>query len=298
MESLMKKLILALSLFSVACFAVDPYTLVVTHYDGFGNNLNRLVPKPDNDAYLFYNTSTNMISWGAGSSMSMSASQINDSTAIGRELMTASTKADARAAMDAGVSNFSGNYGDLSGAPTNLSSFTNGPGFITSATAPVTSVNGSTGAITVTAAGIGAATSTHTHTASQISDSSSIGRSLLTASNQGSIQSIAGIPTAVSQLPNDSGYITSSSISSKLTSTKYSGSTNGSGVYSVTYGAAYGAKPALVFSVEGGTNKDTSVLTSTTTGFSILVERRTDVLGLLPSYAVVSGLNVNVLVSP
>lgn len=80
---------------------------------------------------------------------------------------------------------------------------------------------------------------------------------------------------------------------------KYTGTTNGSGIYSITYGSAYSSKPALVFSVEGGTNKDTSVLTSTTTtGFSILVERRSDVLGLLPSYAAVSGITVNVIVTP
>lgn len=76
----------------------------------------------------------------------------------------------------------------------------------------------------------------------------------------------------------------------------YSGTTNGSGIYAVAYPVAYTVKPKVLFSVEGGTNKDTSILTSTTSGFSILVERRTDVLGLLPSYAAVNGLTVNVSV--
>lgn len=80
---------------------------------------------------------------------------------------------------------------------------------------------------------------------------------------------------------------------------RYAGSTNGSGVYAVTYGSAYTTTPHIVFAVVGGTNKDTAILTSTTSGFSILVERRSDVLGLLPSYApVTSGVTVNVTVVP
>ncbi len=84
---------------------------------------------------------------------------------------------------------------------------------------------------------------------------------------------------------------------------KYSGATNGSGVYAVTYPSAYGSVPNVVITVVGGTNKDSAVLTSTTTGFSVLVERRSDVLGLLPSYAPVTPSStptatVNVIVTP
>lgn len=48
----------------------------------------------------------------------------------------------------AGVSN-TGSYSSLSGVPTNVSSFTNDADYITSATAPVTSVNGQTGSVSL-----------------------------------------------------------------------------------------------------------------------------------------------------
>lgn len=78
----------------------------------------------------------------------------------------------------------------------------------------------------------------------------------------------------------------------------YAGTTDASGNYTVSYGFTYGVKPQVLFSVEGGTIKDSSVLTSTTTGFTINVQRRTEVLGLLPTYANVAGLAVNVSVTP
>jgi len=79
----------------------------------------------------------------------------------------------------------------------------------------------------------------------------------------------------------------------------YSGTTDASGNYTVNYGTAYSVKPRVIFAVEGGTNKDTSVLSSTTTtGFTIKVERRTDTLGLLPTYANVVGATVNVTITP
>jgi hypothetical protein len=78
----------------------------------------------------------------------------------------------------------------------------------------------------------------------------------------------------------------------------FKGSTNGSGVYSVTYSTAYSVNPNVIFAVEGGTNKDTAILTSSTTGFSILIQRRTDVVGLLPTYLPVSSAAINVTVSP
>lgn len=51
--------------------------------------------------------------------------------------------------------------------------------------APVTSVNSKTGSVTLAAADVGAAPTTHTHTADQISDASSSGRTLLTTADAG-----------------------------------------------------------------------------------------------------------------
>lgn len=78
----------------------------------------------------------------------------------------------------------------------------------------------------------------------------------------------------------------------------FKGTTNGSGIYSVTYSTAYMVNPNVIFAVEGGTNKDTAILTSSTTGFSILIQRRADIVGLLPTYSAVSGAVINVSVSP
>lgn len=61
------------------------------------------------------------------------ASQISDSTAVGRSVLTASDASAARAAIGAGTSNFDGTYSSLTGQPT----------------IPVTSVNTKTGAVVI-----------------------------------------------------------------------------------------------------------------------------------------------------
>jgi hypothetical protein len=78
----------------------------------------------------------------------------------------------------------------------------------------------------------------------------------------------------------------------------YSGSTNGSGVYTVTFGTSYSVAPNIQASIVGGSNTNILKVTSvSTTGFTITVVNRTDVLGLLPTYSNVSGALVDVLVT-
>lgn len=291
----MKKLFLSALLLASNCFAIDGGTVLITQVDPTGSFQQiRFLALPSSDSYMKLNTTTGWPEWADISGFSISSSQLSDSTSVGRDLLTSANAASARSVIGAGTSNFSGDYNDLTNRITNNNQLTNGSGFVTAATAPVTSVNSLTGAVTLTAASVGAATASHNHTASQISDSTTIGRSLLTAANQAAVQSIVG----GSQVNSD--WSATSGVSQILNKpAKYSGTTNGSGVYAVTYGSAYSVKPHIVFSVEGGTNKDTTVLTSTTTtGFSILVERRSDVIGLLPTYAAVSGITVNVTVTP
>lgn len=55
--------------------------------------------------------------------------------------------------------------------------------------APVTSVAGKTGAVTLGPSDVGAAAASHTHTSSQISDSTTFGRSVLTAADAGAARS-------------------------------------------------------------------------------------------------------------
>lgn len=67
-------------------------------------------------------------------------------------------KAQARTNIGAGTSSFDGNYSSLSGKPTipsNTSQLNNDSGFITSENAPVKSVNGKTGNVTLNAADVG-----------------------------------------------------------------------------------------------------------------------------------------------
>lgn len=78
----------------------------------------------------------------------------------------------------------------------------------------------------------------------------------------------------------------------------YTGTTAGSGTYTVTYGTAYPATPNIQFNINGGTTTNTARLTaSSTTGFTITTNNRVEVLGLLPTYPTINGLVVDVLVT-
>lgn len=80
----------------------------------------------------------------------------------------------------------------------------------------------------------------------------------------------------------------------------FSGTTNGSGIYTITYATAYGSTPDVQPQIQASSASDTTsvrITASSTTGFTVLVRNRTDTLGLLPSYANVSGASVSVLVT-
>lgn len=105
---------------------------------------------------------------------------------------------------------------DVSAIPTKTSDLTNDSGFITSV--PVTSVNGQTGAVTI---------SVPTKTSDLTNDSGFLtsapvesvngqtGVVVLTASDVGAMPSGTTIPTKTSDLTNDSGFITSASVPTK-----------------------------------------------------------------------------------
>ena len=111
--------------------------------------------------------------------------------------------------------------------PTKTSELTNDSGFLTSA--PVTSVNSKTGAVSLTASDVGALPSTTTiptKTSDLTNDSgfitsvpvssvnSKTGAVVLTASDVGALPSSTTIPTKTSQLTNDSGFITDAGVTS------------------------------------------------------------------------------------
>lgn len=127
----------------------------------------------------------------------------------------------------------------------------------------------------------------------------------------GSLSSFPAIPTNTNQLTNGSGFIdntyysagTGISISGGVISRSkkqetFSGTTNSSGNYTVTFGAAYSVAPNIQANIIGGTNTNLIKITSvSTTGFTVNVVNRTDVVGLLPSYANVNGAAVDVLIT-
>lgn len=78
----------------------------------------------------------------------------------------------------------------------------------------------------------------------------------------------------------------------------YLGSSNSSGNYTVSYATAFTATPDVQPQLQAGTPTQTIRITaSSTTGFTVNVQSRTDVIGLLPSYANVNGASVGVLVT-
>lgn len=85
--------------------------------------------------------------------------------------------------------------GDSTGAVDSVARANSGGG---GGTGTVTSVNSKTpdssGAVTLTPSDVGAAPTSHTHTASQVSDASTVGRSVLTASDAAAARSAIGAP--------------------------------------------------------------------------------------------------------
>lgn len=78
----------------------------------------------------------------------------------------------------------------------------------------------------------------------------------------------------------------------------YTGTTSGSGTYTVTYATAYAVEPNVIISQKGGTPTNTILLTSSSaTGFTVTANNRVEVLGLLPTYPTLNGAIVNVLVT-
>lgn len=78
----------------------------------------------------------------------------------------------------------------------------------------------------------------------------------------------------------------------------YTLTTDASGVCSVTYTSSFSVAPNVQFQINGGQRTNTILKTSsTTTGCAFKVENRTDIAGLLPTFASVNGASVDVLVT-
>lgn len=78
----------------------------------------------------------------------------------------------------------------------------------------------------------------------------------------------------------------------------YTGTTAGSGTYTITYATAFAVTPNVQYNLIGGAVTNFPRITaSTNTGFTITVQNRIDVIGLLPTYPTLNGAVVDVLVT-
>lgn len=78
----------------------------------------------------------------------------------------------------------------------------------------------------------------------------------------------------------------------------YSGTTNGSGVYTETFPAAYAVAPNIQASLIGGTDEQSVRVSSvSTTGFTVVVREMNYNTGAPPSWSNVSGADVDVLIT-
>lgn len=185
---------------------------------------------------------------------------------------------------------FSGAYSDLTGKPTiptKTSDLTNDSGFLTSA--PVTSVAGKTGAVSLVKADV---------SLGNVDNTSDANKPVSTAT-QTALNGKFNTPSG-----STSQYLRGDGMLATLPSTKrqetYLGNTDGSGNYTVTYGTAFAATPDVQPQIQAGSTTDTRtvrITASSTTGFTVNVRNRSEVLGLLPSYSNVPSIPVGVLVT-
>lgn len=78
----------------------------------------------------------------------------------------------------------------------------------------------------------------------------------------------------------------------------FSGTTAGSGTYTVTFGTAYAVAPNIQANIINGAVTNTCRITSvSTTGFTVTANNTVNVLGLLPTFPTLNGAAIDVLVT-
>lgn len=137
----------------------------------------------------------------------------------------------------------------------------------------------------------------YTDTRARLSNSAGTGISynsttgVITNSSPDQIISITGVGGSTV-----TGTYPSFTIISKRQET-YSGVSNASGNYTVTFTTSYTVAPNIQTCLVNPNVRDTPIVTVSSTGFTVNIQRRTDVLGLLPTYANVNGGAVDVLIT-
>ena len=133
-----------------------------------------------------------------------------------------------------------------------------------------------------------------------------MGKPTLFSGNYNDLSNKPSIPANTNQLTNGSGFITSvpaqswASITGKPTFKKqetFSGNTNASGVFTVTFATAYAVAPNIQANIINAADSQIIKMVVSTTGFTVTVRNRVDVIGLLPTWVNVTGANVDILIT-
>lgn len=137
------------------------------------------------------------------------------------------------------------------------------------------------------------------YTASEVGAYPAIGNpsNFLTSVPAQSWTSITGKPTFAT-VSTSGSYLDLSNRPTIKRQETYSGTTNASGQYIVTFGTAFAVAPNIQANIVGATDTQNIRITSvSTTGFTVLVRNRVDVIGLLPTWNNVTGATVDILVT-
>ena len=220
----MKKLLIALSalLFAFPAMAqtankltpndndTDSYvSLTAINNSGFISQTNWITCTNDSVSYCNLNPNIllggsslqSMIDGKANVTHTHVATDISDSTSVGRSVLTASTQAAARTAISAGTSNFSGSYNDLTGAPSvpvtfdDLANGTTNKAYTNTEKTKLAGISAGATANDTDANLKNRANHTGTQTASTISDFTSTARAAISVTGNGSYNSSTGVVT-------------------------------------------------------------------------------------------------------
>lgn len=183
----------------------DPNTVVRRDGAGTASFVSASATQPPSQVYHL--TRKDYVDGGlsgkANSSHTHTASNISDSTTVGRSVLTAADATAARTAIGAGTSNLAiGTTGTTASAGNHTHTAANitdstvtGRSVLTAAdaTAARTAIGAGTSNLAIGSTGTTAAAGNHTHTAANITDSTATGRSVLTAADVAAARTAIGL---------------------------------------------------------------------------------------------------------
>jgi len=170
------------------------------------------------------------------------------------------------------------NYALASSVPTNTNQLTNGSGFLTGYTETDPLFNTK----------FAAKSTTDLLEGNKLFYTDTRARNAITLTTTGSGAATYNASTGALIIPNNSAKF----------STPYSGTTTAAGTYTVTFPVAYSVPPNVQANIINGLDSQNIRTTSvTSTGVTVLVRNRVDVVGLLPTWVNVSGATVDLIVT-